>query len=451
VKIVLTVHQFLPEYGSGTEVLTLDTTKELQRLGHDVSVFTGFPEREAISDDRRFDAYVYQDVQVHRFRHAHVPLGGQDDITQAEYRNFFFAAHFRRFLENTKPDVVHFFHLGRLSASAVEVCDELGIPMVLTPTDFWFVCPTNQLRLPDGSMCSGPKWNAANCVRHVMELNQPLAIETRVAKKLPDPLLGLGIYGIQQGFFRNRFATTVNSLAARPVYLRKQLDRIERVLVPTHLMETILSSNGLKPHKITFAPYGIKETYLRRAPRRSHIAKLQVGFIGTLYEHKGVHLLVEAVRSLSSAFPLDLRIFGNTEDFPDYCAGLAKLANGDPRIQFCGTFPNSAIGEIFSSLDVLVVPSIWYENTPLVIYSAQAAGCPVVASDLGGMAEVVHHEANGLLFKPGSVVELAGSLQRLCEDRALLDRLAKRAITPRSIQDYVRQVESVYEDILFTS
>jgi glycosyltransferase involved in cell wall biosynthesis len=54
-------------------------------------------------------------------------------------------------------------------------------------------------------------------------------------------------------------------------------------------------------------------------------------------------------------------------------------------------------------LDVLVVPSIWYENTPLVIYSAQAAGCPVIASNLGGIAEVKHHEDNGLLFKRARV------------------------------------------------
>ena len=146
--------------------------------------------------------------------------------------------------------------------------------------------------------------------------------------------------------------------------------------------------------------------------------------------------------------PLQVKIFGRTKDFPDYVARLKDLAGGDPRIQFCGTFPNSTIGKIFSGLDVLVVPSIWYENTPLVIYSAQAAGCPVIASDLGGMAEVIHHEDNGLLFKSGNVAELARALQRLSEDRNLLEHLAKRAVMPRSIQNYVWQLEGVYEDVL---
>ena len=69
--------------------------------------------------------------------------------------------------------------------------------------------------------------------------------------------------------------------------------------------------------------------------------------------------------------------------------------------------PNESIGDVFSELDVLVVPSVWYENTPLAIYSAQEAGCPVIASNLGGMSEVIKHEKNGLLFEAGDFVGLA--------------------------------------------
>ena len=446
-KIMLTVHQFLPEYGAGTEVLTFETAKSLQQLGHEVCVFTGFPAREVLSDEKRFDSYFYQDLQVYRFHHDCVPMGGQTDLTEAEYRNLFFALRFRNLLESTEPDIVHFFHLGKLSGSAVEVCHQLGIPMALTPTDFWFVCPTYQLRMPDGSMCRGPKWNAANCLRHWADAHKLKDVKSEI-DKLPDCLLGLKI---QMGMFGDKwFGPHSKSLATRHVYLREQLNRIDRVLVPTRLMEDILTSNGLKPENIVFAPYGINLTYFQPRPRRCQVA-LRVGFIGTLSEHKGVHLLVEAVKSLQPALPLELKIWGKQEEDPGYFAHLSELASEDRRIQFCGTFPNSAIGEIFSSLDVLVVPSIWYENTPLVIYSAQAAGCPVIASNLGGMAEIIHNGDNGLLFGLRNVAELAHALQRLCDDRSLLERLAKRAITPRSIQDYVRQVEAVYEDILAES
>jgi glycosyltransferase involved in cell wall biosynthesis len=99
-------------------------------------------------------------------------------------------------------------------------------------------------------------------------------------------------------------------------------------------------------------------------------------------------------------------IYGDPEAFPEYAARLRRIAANDPRIRFCGAFPNEKISDIFSTLDVLVVPSIWYENTPLVIYSAQACRCPVIASNLGVCGGGVHEE-NGLLFEPGNPADLA--------------------------------------------
>jgi glycosyltransferase involved in cell wall biosynthesis len=129
-------------------------------------------------------------------------------------------------------------------------------------------------------------------------------------------------------------------------------------------------------------------------------------------------------------------------------AYLKDLAADDSRITFCGTFPNSSIGEILSGIDVLVVPSIWYENTPLVIYSAMAASCPVIASDLGGMSEVVHHNINGLLVEPGDPSALAAALQQLSCDREMLTRLASGCKRPKSIREYVAELLEVYEEIL---
>ena len=81
------------------------------------------------------------------------------------------------------------------------------------------------------------------------------------------------------------------------------------------------------------------------------------------------------------ASDVELKIYGGLEDYPQYVAA-ARAAAGDPRITFCGTFANQEIGRVFAGIDVLVVPSVWYENTPLVISSAQQAGCPVIASDM---------------------------------------------------------------------
>ena len=74
-KILLTVHQFLPEHSSGTEILTYSTARELINLGHDVRIFTGFPARESLNDNDRIDEYMYKDIKVTRFHHAYVSMG----------------------------------------------------------------------------------------------------------------------------------------------------------------------------------------------------------------------------------------------------------------------------------------------------------------------------------------------------------------------------------------
>lgn len=448
-RVLLTVHQFLPEYSAGTEILTFQVAKELQVRGHEISIFTGYPSQVPMEESERFDSYTYEGITVNRFYHASIPLGTQSNIIEAEYNNLFFAAYFREYLINWQADIVHFFHLGKLSASAIDICVELGIPTVMTATDFWLICPTNQLRLPDGSLCNGPDGNSVNCLRHTVENSQPLKTRNRL-KALPDGLVALLIWSIKnKGFLDQKwwFAPYVRALAMRPEFLKERMNQIDRVLVPTHLMQDILQRHGLSPTCTSFVPYGINLGNIERGHDKGTTKQLRVGFIGTLFEHKGAHLLVEAVQRFLPALPIELKIYGSLNEFPEYVSKLYQIAKGDSRIDFCGTFPNKYIGKILLELDVLVVPSIWYENTPLVIYSAQAAGCPVIATNVGGLSEVVHHEVNGLLFEKGNVIDLAKLLQRLHEDRTLLKKLAKNSLPPKSTQEYVNDIENIYKTL----
>ena len=155
-KILLTVHQFFPEYFSGTEVLTFSVAKELKKRGHDVSVFTGFPARTHMPEDERFDEYDIDGIHVYRFHHAYIPMGGQSAVTEVEYDSHLTARYFTRMLRDLKPDIVHFFHLSRLGVGLIDATIDAQIPAYYTPTDFWSVCPTSQLLLRDGSVCPGP-------------------------------------------------------------------------------------------------------------------------------------------------------------------------------------------------------------------------------------------------------------------------------------------------------
>jgi len=446
-KVLLTVHQFLPDYSSGTEILTYKTAKELLSRGYEVSIFTGYPAQVEMEESARFDRYVYEDIKIIRFHNPNISLRGQN-IIEAEYNSLFFADYFRKYLIELKPDIVHFFHLGRLSASAIDVCAELKIPTVMTPTDFWLICPTNQLRLADNSLCNGPNFNALNCLKHVVELSQPPEIQKQV-QELPDWLIILIIWGCKTNTVAKKwfYGYYVRALTNRPKFMKNRMNKIDRVLVPTHLMQNILQKNGLNPKRISFVPYGLDTDNIQRHTNKGSLNQLRVGFIGTLYEHKGVHLLIEAVCKYLPDAAIELKIYGNLHDFPNYVEKLYEIAKDDPRVSFYGTFPNNEISKVFSELDVLVVPSIWYENTPLVVYSAQAAGCPVIGSNVGGISEIIQNKINGILFERGNTAELAKSIRLLYEDRILLNQLAQRLSPPKSIQQYVDDLEKTYSEL----
>jgi glycosyltransferase involved in cell wall biosynthesis len=446
-KIVLVVHQFVPDYSSGTEVLTYETAKALQKLGHDVIVFTGFPAIGKLKDSERFDRYIHDGIHVERFRHNYEPMGDQSNVMEMGYNNKLFGSYFREFLNYEKPDLVHFFHLLRLSASTIDVCNELRIPTVLTPTDFWLICHFSQLRWPGNQLCPGPDKYAVNCLRHVVANHQSTRIDA-LFQKLPDWLIAVLIFSIKYGLnFDRKYSPTIRALANRGEFLRARMNRVDKITIPTRVMMTNLIQNGLEDQRTISLPYGLNPLDFQDAKRPEPSNILRLGYIGTLSEYKGVHVLVEAIKKLAGR-PVELNIYGNLNYFPDYVERIRRIVQEDPRVKFCGTFPNREIGKIFSDLDVLVVPSLWHENAPLVIYSAQAARCPVIASNMDGMSEVIEHGKNGLLFEAGNVNELVTTIEALLDDNGLLQKLSDNARKPLAILEYALKLQEIYRNLI---
>lgn len=446
-RIVLTVHQFLPDHASGTEILTYETARELRRRGHAVAVFTAFPALRPVPDAERFDRYLHDGLPVERFHFTVGPMGDQTSPAELEFDNRLVGRYFAGYLERQRPDLVHFFHLSRLSASVVDACADRGIPMVFTPTDFWFRCPTHQLRLPDHRPCPGPDPRGINCARHLLGAGQSRPGRALLSV-LPDAGLDLlGRLAETWGDLDRRYSPLLRALRRRQRFVAERLARIDRVAVPTEIMRSQLEAAGLEASRAVFVPFGINLAYLEGARRPPPGDRLRVGYIGTLYEHKGVHVLAQAIRRLAGR-PVELDIYGRPDEYPAYVAGLRRIAGDDERIRFRGTFPNAQIGRILAGLDVLVVPSLWHENSPLVVQSAQAAGCPVIASDMAGLAEVIEHGGNGLLVPPGDVEALARAIDRVAGDRALLEALARRARRPPSIEAYADRLLEIYTGLL---
>ena len=146
----------------------------------------------------------------------------------------------------------------------------------------------------------------------------------------------------------------------------------------------------------------------------------------------------------------ELKIFGSPDVFPVYSAALRTRAAGLP-ISFMGGFDRTRTAEVFAQFDVLVVPSLWLENSPLVIHEAFMAGIPVVGARIGGIVDLVDEGRTGLLYDPASPLELQAVLRTLIENPQRLNELAEFARTmPRvkSIVEDAQEWERTYAEVL---
>jgi glycosyltransferase involved in cell wall biosynthesis len=245
-------------------------------------------------------------------------------------------------------------------------------------------------------------------------------------------------------------ATTTRDMDERMAAARRVFNEVDLFVAPSPSIAEEFERLGVEAAKIRISDYGFVP--LHRNARNGNDGTrqpLRIGYVGTLVWHKGVHVLLDAVRVLpSSAY--ELKIFGNPEVFPDYTAQLRASAAGLP-VQFMGAFDHERISEVYAQIDVLVVPSLWLENSPLVIHEAFMAGVPVVGARTGGIADLIDDGRTGLLYDPISSPGLRAALGGLLENPKRLNELAEAArTTPRvkTIAEEAQEWERAYEDVL---
>lgn len=428
-------------------MLTRSVARELILMGHTVRVFTGHPSDEFLNDDARLDTYDYEGMYVYRFHHAYTPMAGQQSMIEIGYDNHLAACYFEKILNDFAPDIVHFFHLNRLGTGLIEKLSALGIPGFLTPTDFWTICATGQLVYANGSLCEGPSAASGNCVKHFAQNGNRSALVSACAKCLPTPVADLVVrLTLQDALPTYPQALEVKAIGARLPVNIERLNKLKTIFAPNRFMKDKLLAYGVKPELIAQSEFGVDVPAAMgiRVPRSADQV-LRVGFIGTLAQHKGCHILIKAFNALP-ARQATLKIYGSHLDFPEYYTELKSLSGERKDIEFCGVFPNSQISEVMANLDVLVVPSLWYENTPLVLYSAAASSCPVIASDFPGISAAVEHQVNGLLFEAGNVLELRSRILDVIHSRSLLSKLADNARPPKSLATYVGELLQVWTE-----
>lgn len=457
-KVCLVCHNFLPNHSAGTEVYTLQLGQELARRGHELTIFTA--EKDIAREDLSVRERVYGGLRV-------VEL--INNLYYDDFRRTWdhpaIAARFAAFLDRERPDVAHFQHLWYLSAGCIEEAAERYIPILFTLHDYWLQCPRFGQRVhADTSICHTIDFGRCGECLASFKFAQSAAersIGRLVAGVRSATGLDLGPLARGAGHalasLRERrdgawtrppadlSAGLAREAAERDRGLRERvLPLVHRFLSPSHFLRDRFVEWGIAPEKIRFLRTGIDIARFGNL-ERTRSDKLRVAFLGTLAPHKGAHILLDAWGRLDPALRAgaELALWGPLQYNQAYVAELERRAR-EVGARLAGPVPRASVPQRLCEIDLLVVPSIWYENSPLVIVEGIATRTPMLVSDLGGMAELVREGFSGWHFKVGDADDLARALARVIADRSLLAGLYRVEEPIKSVARDAEQIEELY-------
>lgn len=442
-RIVLAVHHFPPKYSAGAELRAFRTARWLANNGHDIRVITIESINSGSSEEVIAEDDDYQGIKVHRlsFNISH----SRDKFTW-EYENPWIYNHLLDYLARIEPDIFHLISGYLLGAGAVNAAVSHQIPVVVTLTDFWFFCPRINLVQPDGTLSDAYVFDSQRCTRCKFEEQRRYLLP---AKILPDFMDKLWEKSFDSSW--SKFAglqATQRKFEERNRILSKVLSQADAIVCPSQFLINALLSRDLPKEKLIYIQHGLDKSNWAPVTGKHDSGIFRIGYLGQLDKHKGVHLLIEAFKNLRTGIPLELCIYGDESSFPQYSKTLKKLSNNDKRIKFLGRYEYSQIANIFSRLGVLVIPSIWNEIGPWVMYEALETKTPVLASDIPNMSQIINHEDNGLLFECGNWKDLAVQLQRVIEDQDLRRKVIAGITPVNTLEKEMTALNQVYQRVI---
>jgi glycosyltransferase involved in cell wall biosynthesis len=409
-RILHVVHQYFPEKVGGTEVYTRSLAQQQAAQGHSVAIFA-----PAAMADAGLEPELEEGVRVYR---VGIESRGATAVFRSTFHHPRLNDAFAHILQKEQPDVVHIQHLLGLPTSLITQLQTARIPYVITLWDFWWACANAQLLTNySQELCDGPHL-FINCAR-----------------------CALARAGLPQ--FTPALPPLALPLAARNRRLQPVLADASRLIAPAAFVRDWYAAHGAPADTLVVVPPGLE--YPPVLPERKEEKgerPFRVGYIGGISWQKGVHLLLEAFQQLTNS---ELWIAGDTNFDPQYTARLHELATA--QVHFRGKLDRAAIWKMLRQLDVLVVPSVWYETFGFVISEAFVAGVPVIAFDLGVMSERIQHGHNGLLLPLGDTQALAQALRDLQQNPTVLAQLRQGIRPVTTMGEHAGEIESLYRTL----
>ena len=429
-KILKVIHGYPMRHNAGSEVYTQTLCKGLVNAGHEVQVFTRkespFEADYAFSQelDKTDSRILLNIINLPRERNRYKYVNQQVD------------ERFEKILEDFSPDILHIGHLNHLSLTIIDTIKKHQLPIVYTLHDYWLMCPRGQFiqRNSDQeiwALCPGQE-------------------NSRCAKKCYS-----GYFSGLKENSETDIAFWTDWVEKRMQIVRKMVEKIDLFIAPSKfLMEKYIGEFNIKRDKIVYLDYGFDLTRISNRKKAAD-SYFTFGYIGTHVPAKGIQLLIKAFTHMKKN--CKLKIWGktrseNTGPLKEICSHLPEEVQN--RVEWLPEYKNkNIVRDVFNHVDAIVVPSIWYENSPLVIHEAQQAGIPVITADSGGMSEYVHHKVNGLLFQHRNVASLIEQMSYLSGNPELTTILGKKCYLFSktgdipSIQSHVKKLEDIYTSL----
>jgi glycosyltransferase involved in cell wall biosynthesis len=453
-RLLHAIHDFLPRHQAGSEIYAATLGQALQRRGHDVTILAA----EFDPSRRHGDAVwrVFEGLPV-----VEIINNWAFETFTETFRTPNLLPVLDHVLRATQPDVVHVHNLLNLSFELPRLARARGARVVGTVHDYTLVCPSGGQRIHRAERHVCHTIEPDRCARCFSQSPYPSQmafgrtvgrpggsfahrvlriVRQRAPRLLAHLAKSRAVTGAGQG-------PTAADISARLDAARSIAAEFDLLIGPSPSIVREIRALGIAPARLEVSDNGFLPLWPQHnAGALSGHAPLRVGYVGTLVWHKGIHVLVDAIKQLPAG-QVNALIFGDTDTFPEYTADLRAAAHGLP-VRFMGRFERDRVAEIYSQFDVLVVPSLWLENSPLVIHEAFMTRMPVVGARIGGIADLVQHGENGLLYPPESSAALADALRRLAIDRDCLQALRARATPVTSIDDDAAAWELRYISVL---
>ncbi|MFC1850502.1 glycosyltransferase family 4 protein [candidate division CSSED10-310 bacterium] len=413
-RILQVIHSFPPDNWSGSEIYALRLSQALARTD-EVAVFCrradpGRPEFEV-------DREVFKNLPIYRLNNNFLSVKRFEDIYRHEAINQAFC----QVLNEWNPDIVHFHHLTCLSTDFPVLCKDRGMGTCYTLHDYWLLCQRGQFLDLNLEPCQGP--GTARCLTCLQE--QVVGPASSLISRL---------WGYHQIHKRRRHIAKISRF-------------IDRFIAPSRFLADFHVKCGFDDERIEVLGYGFDHSLYSTSKKASPF--LRFGFIGSIMVSKGTEIAIQAFRLVAGD---ELRLTINGRYFPyhglkGYMDQIKTSSGGDQRIQIEGEFRHDRVQDIFSEIDVLIFPSIWYENSPLTIQEAFLTGTPVLVSDFGAMPELARPGQGCLLFQKGNAEDLADKIRLLCDDRSMIETLRRTMPSVKSIAENASELKEIYDDI----